>query len=252
MSAVRIRAENVSVHLPIYNINSLSLKKNLLRVSSGGRIHAASKCLVVEALRGVSFDVEDGDRLGVIGLNGAGKSTLLRTIAGIFRPTSGAMDVSGRVAPLLELGVGMYEDASGYENIHNCGLQLGMTPEELRRKEADIAAFTELGDYLQLPIYTYSAGMRMRLSFAVATAMEAEVMVFDEVVAAGDVVFAAKCAQRFSALMGRTRIVVQATHDTVWIKRFCNKVLLLSEGRVQDFGPAEGVLATYDAIAGTG
>ncbi|MBF0560655.1 MAG: ABC transporter ATP-binding protein [Alphaproteobacteria bacterium] len=246
MTGVRIEADRVSVHLPVFNINSLSLKKNLLRLGTNGRIHAGSKHLVIEALRSISFVFEEGDRVGIVGLNGAGKTTLLRTIAGIFRPTGGRLDVVGRVVPLLMVGAGMYDDASGYENIRSCALQHGMSVPEIEAKIDEIAEFTALGTYLSLPLYTYSAGMRMRLSYAVATAIESDILVLDEVIGAGDAVFAQTCAQRFSALLGRTRIIVLATHDSGSIRRYCNKALLLREGQVTDFGPTEGVLKTYE------
>jgi ABC-type polysaccharide/polyol phosphate transport system ATPase subunit len=245
MTPVRIVADTVSIHLPIYNINSLNLKKTLLRVGTGGRIHAAAKCLVVEALRGVSFTAEEGDRIGLVGLNGAGKTTLLRAVAGIFQPTGGRLEVSGRVVPLLAVGVGMHDDATGYENLRNCALQQGMTVDEIAAKIDEIAAFTQLGDYLDLPTYTYSAGMRMRLGFAVATAMDADILALDEVIGAGDAVFVNRAVERFNSMLERTRIVLLATHDEAAIRTLCNKVLLLAEGRVLDFGPTDAVLQTY-------
>lgn len=251
MNQVRIVADNLSIHLPIYNINSLNLKKTLLRVGTGGRIHAASKCLVVEALRGITFTAEEGDRIGLVGLNGAGKTTLLRAVAGIFQPTGGSLQISGRVVPLLAVGVGMHDDATGYENLRNCAMQQGMTVEEIDAKIDEIASFTQLGDYLDLPIYTYSAGMRMRLGFAVTTAMEADILALDEVIGAGDAVFVNQAVARFNSMLDRTPIVLLATHDQGSIRTLCNKVLLLGEGRVLDYGPADSVLKTYArSIAG--
>ncbi|MGE4220952.1 MAG: ABC transporter ATP-binding protein, partial [Alphaproteobacteria bacterium] len=216
-----------------------------LRHSSGGRIQTRSRTLFVEALRAISFTAEEGDRIGVIGLNGAGKSTLLRAIAGIFQPTGGQLRVTGRVAPLLALGVGMYDDASGWENIRNCGLQHGMSSAEIAAKQNEIAAFTELGDYLHLPLYTYSSGMRMRLSYAVATAMDSEILVLDEVASTGDISFQEKAQQRFTDMVSRTKIVFLATHDIGWMRKICSKVILLSEGRLLEFGPAADVLEIY-------
>ena len=251
MTGIRIVADNLSIHLPIYNINSLNLKKTLLRVGTGGRIHAASKCLVVEALRGVSFAAEEGDRIGLVGLNGAGKTTLLRAVAGIFHPTGGSLRVDGRVVPLLAVGVGMHDDATGHENLRSCALQQGMTVAEIDAKIDEIAAFTQLGEYLDLPIYTYSAGMRMRLGFAVATAMDADILALDEVIGAGDAVFINRAMERFNSLLNRTRIVLLATHDLGAIRTLCNKALLLGEGRVLDFGPTESVLDTYARCVAT-
>lgn len=240
-----IRASGLSVHLPIFNINSLNLKKVLLRLGSNGKMHAEAKTLVVEALRNLSFAINEGDRVGLIGLNGAGKTTLLRVLAGVFHVTSGRLDIKGRVVPMLVTDIGMQDDASGYDNIRNCALQMGMSFSEIDAKIDEIAEFTELESYLSLPLYTYSSGMRTRLSFAIATAMDADILLLDEVIGAGDAGFKKKASDRFNDFLNRTKILIVATHDDNWIRQFCNKAMLLSEGRLVDFGPVEDVLNTY-------
>lgn len=249
-SPVGIRVENLTVHLPIFTIHALSIKKKILNLSSGNRIQSNAKTIVIEALRDLSFSIVDGDRVGLIGLNGAGKSTLLRVLAEVYCPTAGTVDIQGRVVPMLATGVGMYDDASGYENIRNCGLQMGMQLEEVDKKIEDIAEFTELKEYLHLPIFTYSAGMRTRLSFAIATAMESEILLLDEVIGAGDISFMHKAAERFDQFIARTRILVLASHNEDWILQFCNKVMLLDQGRMVAFGPPADVMAQFRKLAG--
>ncbi len=245
-----IACRNLSIHLPVMNFHAQSLKRSMLRISTGGRINANSKVLVIEALRELCFDAADGDRVGLIGPNGAGKTTLLRALAGIYQPTAGEIELEGKVVPMLAVGVGMYEDASGFENITSGGLYLGMTRDEIAAKTDEIAAFTELGDYLSLPLFTYSAGMRTRLSFAIATAMDAEILLLDEVLGTGDAHFAAKAAARFHELLDRSSIIVVASHDQSLISRVCNKALLIAEGRAVAYGPAQEVLDAYRRMNG--
>ncbi len=245
----RISAYDLHVHLPVFNFHSQSLKKTALRAGTGGRIHADAKAVMIEALRAIDFEIEDGDRIGLIGPNGAGKTTLLRTLAGVYHPTAGTLEIEGRLVPMLSVGIGMYEDASGYENIRNLGVALGMMPEEIEAKYDEIAAFTELGEYLELPVYTYSAGMRTRLSFAVATAIEAEILLLDEVISAGDASFVHKASARFRQLLQRTRILVLASHSPQWIAESCNKAMLLVDGRIADFGDVDSILRAYEAMA---
>lgn len=249
MVTTHVSSEHLTIHLPIFNIHSFSLKKNFLRVGSGGRLHHAAKAVIVEALRDITFEATEGDRIGIIGLNGAGKTTLLRAIAGILHPTGGALRVQGSVVPLLALGLGVYEDATGWENIRYCALQYGMTKEEIDERIEEIGDFTELKEHLDLPFFTYSSGMKMRLCFAVATARWAEIIALDEVISAGDILFAEKCAKRFSEVMDHSRIVFLATHDLSSVEKWCTKAMLLDEGRIVDFGPARAIVSSYRAHA---
>ncbi|MGE5517433.1 MAG: ABC transporter ATP-binding protein [Bacteroidota bacterium] len=241
----RIVAQNISLNLPIYNFHARSLKKTLLRIGTGGRISAESQYVIVEALRDVSFEIENGDRVALVGRNGAGKTTLLRTLAGVYHPTAGTLTTEGKVVPLLTVGVGMVEEFSGYENILAGALHVGLNREQALSLQEEIAEFTELGDYLELPIHTYSAGMRARLSFAIATAITPEILLLDEGIGAGDAFFAAKAQARFERMMTDSSIMVLASHDENLVRGFCNKALLFDNGRLLDFGPVDNILAAY-------
>jgi ABC-type polysaccharide/polyol phosphate transport system ATPase subunit len=186
-----------------------------------------------------------GDRVGIIGHNGAGKSTMLRVLAGIYQPSQGLIRIDGRVSPLFNTSPGMDIDDTGYENIVTCGLMLGMTRAEIKRKLPEIEAFTELSDYLSLPARTYSSGMHVRLGFAIATAIDPEILLLDEGLGAGDARFAMRAAQRVEALIGRSSIMVLASHSDDLIRQMCNRTILLKRGRVVADGATEDVLDLY-------
>jgi ABC-2 type transport system ATP-binding protein/lipopolysaccharide transport system ATP-binding protein len=250
----RIRANHLSLDLAVLSADSRSLKKSLLgsyTAHSRVTIDARSK-VVVHALREVSFEFQDGDRIGLVGRNGAGKSTLLRVLAQVYTPTSGELEVDGHVVPLLNLGVGIRDDSTGYENIRICGLLLGMRHDEIEKKTQDIADFTELGEYLSLPLYAYSTGMRTRLAFGIATAVDPDILLVDENVGAGDAAFIKKAEARMTKLMQRSRIVVLATHSNEMIERDCNKALLLDQGHLVASGSSAEVLAEYRRRIETG
>lgn len=241
-----VTLEDVCVNFPIYGASNRSLKNNLLRVGSGGRISQDSRNRVtVHALRHVSLRFEDGDRVGLVGPNGAGKSTLLRVLAGIYEPDQGIVRMDGRVTSLFNLRLGIEQEATGFENIYLRGLSAGMDREEIWRRTPKIAAFTELGDYLDLPIHTYSTGMVMRLAFAVATAVDPDILLMDEWVGAGDARFLDKARKRMEDLIDRSGILVLASHTNSLIRRVCNKVALIERGEVKAFGPTDEVLKQY-------
>lgn len=243
-----IESKGVTLDLPIYDVQGRSLKK---RVINMGRRNAIAEdnegVIVVRALDNIDVRFESGDRIGLIGHNGAGKSTLLRTLAGIYPPTSGAVVRDGKVVPLLDISLGMDENSTGIQNIRLRGLLLGMSDREIRQKQEEIAAFSELGDYLDLPLRTYSSGMRVRLAFAVSTAVDAEILLLDEVMGVGDASFMNKAKQRMAELHGRAEIVVLAMHSNPEIRRVCNKVLWMERGRLRAFGPTEDVVSAYEA-----
>jgi ABC-2 type transport system ATP-binding protein/lipopolysaccharide transport system ATP-binding protein len=242
-----IRASHLSLDMAVLSADSRSLKKRLLSAyarPSRVTIDERSK-VIVRILRDISFEISDGDRVGLIGRNGAGKSSLLRVLAGVYSPTTGSLEISGNVVPLLNLGVGIRVDSTGYENIRICGLLLGMKYEELEEKTQEIADFTELGDYLSLPLHTYSAGMRMRLAFGIATAVEPDILLVDENVSAGDAAFIKKAEARMNRLMRRSSVVVLATHSNEMIERDCNKAILLDQGQIVAYGPSAEVLDEY-------
>ncbi|HKR40898.1 MAG TPA: ABC transporter ATP-binding protein [Paraburkholderia sp.] len=246
-----IELKGATLDLPIYDIQGRSLKRQVMRM---GRRNAIAEdtdgVIVVRALNNVDLRFDAGDRVGLIGHNGAGKSTLLRTMAGIYAPTSGTVERSGKVVPLLDISLGMDENSTGLQNIRLRGLLLGMSDGEIRAKQQEIADFSELGDYLDLPIRTYSSGMRVRLAFAVSTAVEAEILLLDEVMGVGDASFMHKAEQRLADLHGRAEIVVLAMHSNHEIRRVCNKALWMDHGHVRAFGPVEDVVASYEAAVG--
>jgi ABC-type polysaccharide/polyol phosphate transport system ATPase subunit len=243
----QIVLSNVVTEFPIYGAQP-SLRKALLgRV--GGVLrrgsNGAGNRVVVRALDNVSLTVNHGDQVGILGHNGAGKSTMLRVLAGIYQPIQGSISIDGRVSPLFTTSPGLAIDDTGYENILTCGLLLGMTRDEIGRKLPEIEAFTELSDYLALPVRTYSSGMLVRLGFAIATAIDPEILLLDEGLGAGDARFAERAAARVKALIGRSSIMVLASHSDKLIRQMCKRAILLDRGRVVADGPTEEVLEIY-------
>lgn len=235
-----IELSNVCVDFPVYGAENRSLKKRLLGRRIGSRVTwGTHRCITIHALRNLSLRIRQGDRVGLVGANGAGKSTLLRTIAGVYEPTRGAVRVDGRVTALFSLALGIENDATGMENIVLRGLAAGMTRREIDRLTGEIAAFTELGDYLDLPLFTYSAGMRARLEFAISTALRPEILLLDEWIGAGDADFLKKARARLDAMAGAAGILVLASHNQGLIKRVCNRVVRLERGRVAGDHAAE-------------
>ncbi|MEM8770359.1 MAG: ABC transporter ATP-binding protein [Pseudomonadota bacterium] len=195
-----------------------------------------------KALDGVSVNIKSGDRVGLVGPNGAGKSSLLRVLAGIYAPTDGAIDLQGRVSTLFTPNIGMNDNASGVENIYISARTLGMSRAHIKSVTEDIIEFADLGDFINLPMRTYSAGMKMRLGFAIATAIEPDILLVDEVFGAGDAAFRERARARMSRLMSRAGIIVLATHSDGVIREFCNRILWLENGRVRfDGETAEGL-----------
>jgi ABC-2 type transport system ATP-binding protein/lipopolysaccharide transport system ATP-binding protein len=242
-----IHLVDVDVDFPIYDARARSFKNHLLGLSAG-RIGATSTHhVVVRALRGVTLSLTDGDRLGLIGRNGAGKSTLLRVMAGIYEPMVGTVRIEGRVASLTDITMGMDMEATGYENIVIRGLMLGRPRQWALERVGEIEAFTELGDYLNLPLRTYSSGMLLRLAFAISTSIDPEILIMDELIEAGDAAFAQKSTARIDQLTAAAHVLVIASHSTATLRRLCNKGALLRDGRLVAFGPIEEVLQRYSA-----
>lgn len=232
--------DNVTVQYPVYNTRAKSLRSQLMRISTGGRIESESSTVqLVTALRGASFNLHDGDAVGLIGHNGAGKSTLLRTMAGVYVPVSGRVVRRGRVATVLELGAGMDSELSGYENITRMSMLLGLSQAECRARLADIEEFTQLGAFLHLPVRTYSSGMATRLMFAVATSTSPDILLVDEIFGAGDAEFQQKAARRMEALISSVGIFVFASHDLDALKRYCRRFFRLEHGQVTEIGSSD-------------
>lgn len=230
-----INFKNVVLEYPIYNAKSMSLRNQLVNLSTGGVLaKETSDVVTVRALDKVSFDLKDGDRVGLVGHNGAGKTTLLRTMAGIFQPISGEVKSEGRVSSIIELGGGLDNELSGYENIIRMGMMLGGTKLEMESSLPDIEEFTDLGNFLSMPVRTYSAGMLMRLMFAVGTSIRPEILLVDEMFGAGDASFRDKAESRMKRLIGDAKIFVFASHSQELIEKYCHKIFVLEHGKVTE------------------
>lgn len=197
------------------------------------------------ALSGISFEVASGESLALVGHNGAGKSTLLSLVAGLAPPDAGAVEVSGRVAPLLELGAGFHYDLTGGENVKLNAALLGMTREALERQYQTIVDFSEIGDFIDEPVRTYSSGMVMRLAFSVAFHLEAEILIIDEIIAVGDKDFQQKCLDRLAHLKQAGRTLLFVSHSPQIVQQFCSRAIWLDHGKIKMDGPAQEVLAAY-------
>lgn len=245
-----ITLTNVHLDLPIFDVSAQSLKKRVARIGRRNRIAEDNTgIVVVKAIDDLSLKLESGDRLGLIGHNGAGKSTLLRVMAGIYPPTAGTIEVKGTSVPLLDISLGMDDQSTGRQNIRLRGLLLGMSNAEIQRKTDEIADFTELGDYLDLPIRTYSTGMRVRLAFSIATAVDADILLLDEVLGVGDASFQEKANKRLLDFHNRAEIVVLAIHSNDAVRKTCNKVLWMERGKIRMFGGVDEVLDAYYPVS---
>jgi ABC-type polysaccharide/polyol phosphate transport system ATPase subunit len=230
----KIEFQNVTLRYPIYGSHGMSLRSHLVRVATGGKIEQDSRTTVITALKDVSFILKDGDSVGLIGHNGAGKSTLLRAMAGIYPPSQGAIIRQGKIATVLEIGAGLDPELSGYDNIINLGMMMGLSYRESKALTPDIEEFTELGDFLQLPVRTYSSGMTMRLMFAVATAVTPEILLLDEMFSTGDLGFKEKSQLRITKIIASSKIFVFASHDLSLIEKYCNRIFKLEHGQLAE------------------
>jgi ABC-type polysaccharide/polyol phosphate transport system ATPase subunit len=245
-----IELSGVTVIFPIFDGGSRSLKRRLVSATTGGRIASdGGNNLSIHALDGITMSVAHGDRIGLIGHNGAGKTTLLRVMAGIYEPVAGTATVAGKVAPLFDINLGMDPDLSGYENIQLRGMFLGLGRAQVQARMEEIAAFTELGSYLDMPLRTYSAGMRARLAFAVSTSIEPEILLLDEGIGAGDAAFLEKASARIDEFVRSAGIFVLASHSESFVRETCNKAVLLDHGRIAFAGPVEEAIARYHGHA---
>jgi lipopolysaccharide transport system ATP-binding protein len=238
-----IHADRIVVEFPMYSIGQRSIKRQLLQSATGGRIGQRGDVTVIRALDDVSFRLGPGDRLGLWGHNGSGKTTLLRAIAGVYPPVTGRLEVVGRIASLIDLNLGMDGDASGIENIRMRGVLLGLSRRDADRLVDDVAEFTELGDFLSMPVRTYSSGMHMRLGFAISTAVEADIVLMDEWLSVGDADFQKRAQDRLAQFLERSKILVLASHSEQLLKDLCTRIIHLDHGRVQhswDQQPARG------------
>lgn len=241
---VNIEVRNAYVDFPIFDAKTRSLKKKVLG-KVGGRIGTDSRVPIIEALHDITLSLGDGDRIGLVGHNGAGKSTLLRLLSGIYEPTRGSAAISGKVAPVFDLGIGMDQEISGYENIIIRGLYLGMTRKQMEQRIEDIAEFTELGNYLEMPLRTYSTGMRVRLALGVVTSIDPEILLLDEGIGAVDAAFLDKARDRLVDLVKRSGMLVFASHQDDLLLELCTSAMWLDEGHVRMQGSLREVLTAY-------
>jgi len=241
-----LRLRNVCVDFPIYQGSSRSLKRALLATSTHGNLaRDALDRINVRALSDVSIDILNGDRIGLIGLNGAGKTTLLKVLAGVYEPSQGRIVSSGSISSLLDTNVGLNSDATGRENIILRGMYMGIHPQEMRTRVDEVAAFTELGHYIDMPVRTYSAGMMIRLAFSISTCVPPDILIMDEWLTAGDAQFLDKAQRRVEEFVRGSSILVLASHSTQLVEQWCNRVILLHQGRVVTMGPVKEVVAAY-------
>lgn len=228
-----ISIKNLTVEFKVYGSSSRSLKNQILSQATGGRIaENTDDAVIVKALDNVSLEINDGDRIGLVGHNGAGKSTLLRTLAGIYKPTSGSIEIEGTVGTLIDPSAGMDLEATGIENIYLRGFVLGMSKGEIDEKIEGIAEFTELGDFLHLPVKTYSVGMFSRLGFAISTAISPDILLIDEGIGAGDAGFIEKVNKRMNEFLFKTKIILFASHNQQLLDSICHKKLRVDTGRL--------------------
>jgi ABC-type polysaccharide/polyol phosphate transport system ATPase subunit len=240
----RIELEDVCLHFRVRQNRRITLKEFLVRQMFRQSINPVME---VRALEGINFSLSDGDRLGIIGHNGAGKSTMLKMLAGIYPPTSGDRRVDGKICSLFDISVGFEPDASGWENIFYRGYLQGETPASIKAKADAIAEFSELGDFLNMSVRYYSAGMMIRLAFSIATAIEPEIMLVDEVLSVGDLAFQHKARERMRAMMAHARLLVMVSHDLGSVQNLCTRVIWLDHGKILMDGDPNEVVAAYHA-----
>ena len=238
-----IKLSGVSVDIPIYNVGTQSLRKMVFSRTIGGRFAKEGSRVIVSAVHNINFEAHDGDRIALVGNNGSGKTTLLRVLSGVYPPTRGAIRVAGRVSPMFDAMLGMTAEATGYENIWVCGKIWGLSPAQIRSSIDEIADFTELGNYLSLPVRTYSTGMALRLAFAIATVRDPEILLLDEVIGVGDATFFEKAFNRLKNVAKRARILVVASHADEILRHLCEKAIWLDKGTLVEYGALEDVIA---------
>ena len=241
-----IETRDAWVEFPIFDAKARSLKKTFLGKAGGAIGRNTENVVVIEALREITLRLEMGDRVGLVGHNGAGKSTLLRLLSGIYEPTRGSATVRGRVAPVFDLGVGMDPEISGFENIIIRGLFLGQTRKQMQAKVDEIAEFTELGEYLSMPLRTYSTGMRVRLAMGVVTSIDPEILLLDEGIGAVDAEFMKKARTRLQSLVARSGILVFASHSNEFLAQLCDTAMWIDHGQIREQGGIEDVVRAYE------
>lgn len=232
--------EHVNVDFPIYNAKNRSLKNVVMQAATGGKVSFGAEGTVIRSLEDVSFEIREGERVGIVGHNGAGKSTLLRALSNVYAPTSGRAEIVGEIGSLVDIGLGIDGEATGRENIYIRGALLGLKRSEIEKRFKEIVEFSELGEFINMPVRTYSSGMHLRLAFAVATIIRPEILLMDEWLSVGDAAFNKKAEIRLNELVQSSRILVIASHSRELIEKICNRVLWFEHGKLKmDGSPSE-------------
>jgi ABC-type polysaccharide/polyol phosphate transport system ATPase subunit len=245
----RIELDKVSLTFRVRQRGRITLKEFLVRQMFR---RSVNPMIEVRALQEVCLQFHEGERVGIVGHNGAGKSTLLKVLAGIYPPSRGRRLVEGRISSLFDIALGFEMDASGWENICFRGYLQGETPQTIRAKLQPIADFTELGDFLNMPVRYYSAGMLVRLAFSIATAIEPEILLVDEVLSVGDMAFQEKARVRMREMIAKAKLIVIVSHDLVNLTQLCDRAVWMDHGRVRQVGPTAEIIAAYTAAVHAG
>ena len=225
--------EHVNIDFPIYNAKNRSLKNKVMQAATGGKVSFVADGTVIRSLEDVSFEIHEGERVGLVGHNGAGKSTLLRALSNVYAPTVGRAEIVGEIGSLVDIGLGIDGEATGRENVFIRGALLGLKRKEIEDRFDEIVEFSELGEFINMPVRTYSSGMHLRLAFAVATIIRPEILLMDEWLSVGDAAFNEKAEQRLNNLVKSSRILVIASHSRELIERTCNRVMWFEHGRLK-------------------
>jgi ABC-type polysaccharide/polyol phosphate transport system ATPase subunit len=243
----RIHLDNVSLTFQVRQLTRVTFKEFLVR-----RLFKESRNPIKEvpALKSLNLDIHEGERVGIIGHNGAGKSTLLKVLAGIYPPTEGNVAVEGNISSLFEISLGFEQEATGWENIYYRGYLQGETPQSIRPKVQPIADFSELGHFLDMPVRYYSSGMKVRLAFSIATAIDPEILLIDEVLSVGDMAFQQKAKERMQDMMAKARLIVVVSHEMESIRQLCHRVVWMDHGHIRLVGAPDEVIDAYTRSVG--
>jgi lipopolysaccharide transport system ATP-binding protein len=241
-----INFRNVFTEFPIFNATGRSFTSSLLKVATGGMLDSdPNGRVLVKALVDISFSLHEGDRVALLGHNGAGKSTMLRALGRVYAPTKGTAEIIGRVGSLIDINLGINPEATGRENVFIRGQLLGLTKKEISTKYQEIVDFAELGNFMEMPVRTYSTGMHLRLAFAVSTVVRPEILLMDEWLSVGDSDFQHKAETRLRELVSETKILVIATHSRALVESVCNRAIWLEHGQIKMDGPVSEVVKAY-------
>jgi lipopolysaccharide transport system ATP-binding protein len=245
----KITLKQASVVIPIFNSSSRSITNTLVSAATGGVLTAQKGGHIsIEALKNLDLEIVSGDRIGIVGHNGSGKSTLLRLLSGIYEPSSGEIERSGSISSLVDISLGINPESTGRENIFLRGKLMGLSRKEIDEKIEEIIEFSELGDYINLPVRIYSSGMLLRLAFAVSTSITADILIMDEWLSVGDGSFAERASKRLKELVDNSEILVVASHTRSLIEETCNKVVWLEHGVIRKIGPVAELVPEYFGI----